>query len=159
VAEEAARTVGERVVPQEEVLRQRPRGQGEAAEERAVQHALAAFLAGEGVEGEVEEREQQKLLRLLVGAERRPREGSGQQRPDAEGEDGAVEGRPPQHRVAAPEADREHHEREHEEELGREDGHHAGRGEGRDQAALRALEDDAAVVGRIRVRRWPPRAA
>src|SRR4030095_4706100 len=103
----------------------------EPAHERPEEHALPVRLAGEGLLGEVEEGEEQELPRVLHGDERLGGEGGGQQRPDAERDERAVERGAHDARPAQDEPRAEDEEAEDEEDLAREDRDEEGGGGGR----------------------------
>jgi hypothetical protein len=143
------------VEAEEVVLEQHACGQGEAAQERGVEDPLAVALRRERLHGQVEEREQHELLRVLVRGQRIGREGGGEQRPDGEGEDGPVQGAALQLRAPAGQA--------HEEDdygqgkadaLRGEDGNRAGGRDGGHEAELQPVQ-----AAQLRPRRSLPRAA
>ena len=155
VAEEAVGTVDEGVEAEEVVLEQHPRGEGEAAEESGVEDPLAVVLGSERLDGEIEQGEEDELLRAVVGGQRVRREGRGEQRPHREGEDRPIQGASLQARASAREAHEEHEDGEGKPDaLRREDGDRAGGRDGGHEAELQPVE-----AAQLRPRRSLPRAA
>ncbi len=91
VAQEAGRPPIQPVVAEEQVLRHHEAREGETAQERRVQDALAVARAGQHLHREVEEGVEQELLGVLVRADRILGERRGEQRPHDEGQERRVE--------------------------------------------------------------------
>jgi hypothetical protein len=148
VAEESRGPSAQRVEAEERRLHHDEAGEREPAHEGRREHALAVRLARERLLGEVEEGEEQELARVLHRDERVGGERGGEQRPDAERDEGSVERCAHHARPAEEEAGDEDDEAEDEEDLAREDGDEEGGGDGREQGELEALE------GRPTPRSW-----
>ena len=149
------RPVPQRVEAEEVVLQERARGQAQPSQEGGVEDALPVALRRKGLHGEIEEREEDQLLRALVRGQGVGGEGGGEERPDGEGEDRPVEGGPLQARAAPPQAQQEHDDGQGEPYgLGGEDGDRARGRDGGHEAELHPVQ-----AAQLRPRLSPPRAA